>query len=230
MDANTFDIIASFAIAVGTFALAGVTAYFSHNYRTRLRLDLASARLEAFGRLFETSGLAAPTRLAQAGERGVLTVEERDRLYHELTSWYYQNGNGMLLEGPTRDAYLKAKRNLTCDVSKIDPPSAWQALCTDFEHEPREDSEMLRGLLSMRQLSLLRSQLKAELAIFGNPFTGSLANHEAEFLKACGIDLDKPPWAHASARARRTEKIERLTSEDKPLALPEPSFRPPCTN
>ncbi len=229
MTTDTFDIIGNFAIAAGTFALAGVTAYFSHNYRARLRLDLASARLEAFGRLFEISGLAAPTRLAQAGERGVLMVEERDQLYRELTSWYYQGGNGMLLEGPTRDAYLKAKRNLTCDVGKIDPPSAWQALCTDFGHDHRKDSNLLRGLLSMRQLSLLRSQLKAELAIFGNPFTGSLANHEVEFLKACSIDLNKKPWAHASARPRRTEKIERLNSEDKPLALPEPSFRPSST-
>lgn len=228
MEPTTFDIIGAldvigdFAIAAAGAALAVITAILANSYRRRMRLELAEARLQAYGRLHEITGLAAPTRLDLEGTKGALTRAEREALYSELTTWYYRDGNGLLLEGDTREIYLAAKRNLLCTDEQITPASAWSSIQADFSQSAAgEDSDVMRGIMSIRQLSLLRTQLKGDLAIFGIPFSGTLASHEREFLVGCGVDPKEPPWSLAPAQMSRVESATRLAGSDQKRILPD---------
>jgi hypothetical protein len=117
------------ASAIATTLLGIVGVYFSYSYGRQLRLSLASRRLAAYSKLWEATGLAAPTRLdertglaktAGALDRS-LTESERRALHETLTIWYYTDGNGMLLSKLTRSVYLKTKHNLVCDDAHLEP-------------------------------------------------------------------------------------------------------------
>lgn len=194
------------ATVVITLLLGLIAAYLGHNYRRQVRLTLADHRLEAYSKLWELTGLAAPTRLDE--RTGLVAVDqplsgslsdgERTRLYSEMTTWYYRDGNGMLLGSQTRDLYLKAKHNLVCADGELEP-ERFRALL--LKHELMGNgtnlSEAERGCYSIRQLSLLRSQMKADLAIYGVPFFGALQDHEKAFLQGCGVNLLRRPWRRA---------------------------------
>jgi hypothetical protein len=66
VDISVFDVIGDFAIALAGAALTAVGAWLAHNYRRRMRFELAEARRTAYSRLWEITGLAAPIRLDMA--------------------------------------------------------------------------------------------------------------------------------------------------------------------
>jgi hypothetical protein len=149
--------------------------------------------------LWEATGLAAPTRLEFEGIRGALSAKERQSLYQQLTDWYYRDGNGMLLESETRRLYLDAKHNLCCSPSDLRPTNLLRLLPGML------DKEQQRGLIAIRQLSLMRTQMKKDLAIYGRPYVGSLTAHEKAFLRHCKINLRAQPWRRASLGPERDE-------------------------
>lgn len=207
---NLFGVIGDFAIALATIALTGVGVVLANSYVRRMRFELAEARRTAYSALWAVTGRAAPTRLDTAGSRGCLESGERWALYQDMTSWYYRDGNGMLLEPATRNVYLNAKHNLVCAEDQIRPSEAWTAIKDDLRRSGAKlDDDDVRGVLSIRQLSLLRTQLKTDLAIYGQIYTTALAQHEREFLKECNIDSDTRPWraAFASERAENVSPI-----------------------
>jgi hypothetical protein len=183
-----------------------IGAYLGYSYGRQVRLTLASHRLEAYSRLWERTGLAAPTRLDErTGLAEVahplsrsLSVDERIHLYRQLTTWYYQQGGGMLLGADTRSLYLSAKHNLVCADQDLEP-KAFRKLLEDTGRigDANSLTNAERGCYSIRQLSLLRSQMKADLAIYGVPFVGTLQDHEQEFLRGCGVNLLRRPWRRA---------------------------------
>jgi hypothetical protein len=185
---------------IATIALGLIGLYLAHGYRRQARLRLAEVRRSAYALLWEETGLAAPTRLEGAGAEGTLSASERQRLYQRLTNWYYRDGNGMLLEQASREIYLTAKHNLTCDSRDLRPDGLLELLPTCLSDDQK------RGCLSIRQLSLLRTQMKADLAIFGHPYVRRLADHERLFLKRCGVNLRHRPWRKA---ARGEEQPDR---------------------
>lgn len=88
-------------------------------------------------------GPARPSHLDPAdGASSISPVEARE-LYDGITSWYFENGNGMLLTEPTRAMYLEAKRRLGAFATGASDP----LLASDRAGERR-----------MRELSLLRTQ------------------------------------------------------------------------
>jgi hypothetical protein len=216
MDISVFDVIGDFAIALATVALTVVGAWLTHNYSRRMRFELAEARRTAYAGLWEITGRAAPTRLDTAGLEGALTKAQRQSLYQALTDWYYNEGAGMLLENTTRNVYLKAKNNLVCAIKQFDPEDALTLLQEDLSVE---DEEVARGVLSIRQLSLLRTQLKSDLAIYGQTYTKELARHERRFLEACGVDLGAEPWRRVEPEDR-IERVERKAEAGQPLGVP----------
>jgi hypothetical protein len=120
----------------------------------------------------------------------------RRRLHGEFTDWYYENGDGMLLERVSRSVYLEAKDNLVRPVERLTPAESRERLRTlDAEQLERE-----RGVLAQRQLSLLRTQLKSDLAIFGRPYGPRLGGEDRAFLTACGVNLDRKPWSESEER------------------------------
>jgi hypothetical protein len=197
IDWNVEVIVAAAAVVVSLIGL-----YFANNYRLQARIQLAEARRAAYAKLWEITGLATPSRLDIAGWKGVLTEAERARLFHAMTVWYYQDGNGMLLDTATRNVYLGVKHNLTCVDTELRPPEILNALPPEMTVEDR------RGCLAIRQLSLLRSQMKTDLAIYGRPYVGTLTLHERLFLINHGIELERQPWRAASTGPAKSEQCD----------------------
>ena len=98
----------------------------------------------------------------------------------------------MLLTEQTRNIYLKAKRNLTCPVAKLEPAS--------FREQVALEGEAARSSKSIRQLSLLRTSMRADVEIYTQPYEEELSPDDIEFLRACKVDLDRPPWRNAVLR------------------------------
>lgn len=190
------------ASVIATILLGIVGAYFSYSYGRQLRLSLASRRLAAYSKLWEATGVASPTRLdVRAGlvetvgalDRS-LTESERRALHNTLVTWYYTDGNGMLLTKLTRNVYLKAKHNLICDDAHLEPPKFRAWLWKTGQTKDRSLTWEERGCFSIRQVSLLHTQMKTDLAIYGLPFSERLAKHERKFLRGCGVHPWRKPW------------------------------------
>jgi hypothetical protein len=156
----------------------------ANSLRRRITLQITERRLQAYVALWEQMKVASPMRL-YGPDPQPLTSQERKELYDQFTSWYYDNGNGMLLGQETRNLYLCAKKNLVCPFEKIEPKS--------LQTEERKTDEG-RGRLSMRQLSLLRTRMKADLEIYGSYFFGKLEPDDKVFLKHCRQQLHRRPW------------------------------------
>lgn len=170
---------------------AGVTAvgiYLGNSYSRQVNLHLADTRMAAYARLWALTEMARPTRIEF--EDNPLTAAERQSLFDDMTSWYYSDGNGMLLSGVTKSVYLAAKANLTCPDGKLQPVGVRR----EVEGRPSEEVEDLRGRLSIRQISLLRTQMKSDLAIYGQPFGPRLKGSDESFLRHCGVRLSQKPW------------------------------------
>jgi hypothetical protein len=135
--------------------------------------------------------------------REPLTSTEREQLFQDLTDWYYDDGHGMLLSEETRNIYLKAKENLTCAVDDIEPELLRTRLLAAREQlratggsqeEIVRQLDLLRGDASIRQLSLLRTSMRGDIAIYTSPYGHDLNPEDKAFLEACGGDPSRPPW------------------------------------
>lgn len=194
-------------IALLAVAATLIGVWFANNYQRQMKIKLADGRRQAYARLWAVTGLAAPTRLFALEQDGPLTLKERQDLHEAMTDWYYDEGNGMLLARGTRQVFLNAKNNLVCtDRSDLKPDGLDKDLPARDDEESL-DEEQLRGILSIKQLSLLRTQLKADLAIHGDPYTGKLTEHERRFLAGSGIDLGSETWAGSSGWNHRFHRM-----------------------
>jgi hypothetical protein len=52
----------------------------------------------------------------------------------------------------------------------------------------------------LTQLSLLRTSMRADIRIFTEPYDEDLSDDDIAFLRACNVDLGRPPWRDAIAR------------------------------
>jgi hypothetical protein len=173
--------------------LLGIGIFLANNFRRQLQLKMVDRRVEAYSHLWALMSVAGPWRI-EAG-RGAMSHTERTDLYHHMTSWYF-SGDGMLLAETTRDVYLNAKFNLICSVEslrlKLSPEEdkLFKESLPDLPH----DLEEWRGRLSMRQLSLLRTQMKADLEIKGFTYQRCMNVADRAFLRYAGVNLRKQPW------------------------------------
>jgi hypothetical protein len=108
-----------------------------------------------------------------------LLLGERRDLWAAMTDWYYANGSRMLLTAITKDVYLNVKHNLICESSDLRPADLAdrikEELCRPTGHEL---GDKVRGTLAIRLISLLRTQLKSDLAIYGATYSGKLNEYE----------------------------------------------------
>jgi hypothetical protein len=114
--------------AVGV-VITAAAVYYGNNLRRRTRAEIearvAEKRLPAYAALWEKTKVASPMRDSP------LTLDERSDLFRDLTDWYYDDGNGMLLTEATRNIYLKAKANLTCPVEELVPATTRRKLALE---------------------------------------------------------------------------------------------------
>ena len=184
----------------GGLGLAGL--YFANSVKRRARQDLdrdvAEKRFAAYGAMWTHMMQASPMNaieLAETSQTGSLadagdaqhddSTIDRDQLFKDLTDWYYRDGNGMLLSRDARNIYLTAKANLVCAPDKFLPAKARAAVAND-------DAE--RDRLIVRQLSLLRTAMRGDIAIYTTPWGSALTEEDISFLCACGVDVSRDPW------------------------------------
>ena len=184
MDSTIAGAIIGASGAIIAAVLGTVGVMIANNLRHQITLRITERRLQAYATLWQKMKVASPMRLCGPDPKP-LTSQERKKLYNNFTSWYYENGNGMLLGEETRNLYLCAKKNLDCPFDKIEPKS--------LQTEKRKTDEG-RGRLSVRQLSLLRTRMKADLEIYGSYFFGKLEPDDKVFLEHCRQRLDRKPW------------------------------------
>lgn len=167
--------------------LAGL--YLAHSYRRQRALRVAEKRLAAYAELWRRMSSATPVRLTQWLAQP-LTWKERQKLFHNFTAWYFESGNGMLLGDSTRSIYLRVKDNLVCPIEYYEPESIRAKLLK----MPPDERKHARGNLSIRQLSLLRKRMKADLDVYGRPYHVELNEDDKALLEFCGEDVSSKPW------------------------------------
>jgi len=168
--------IAQFAI---TSALAVIGLYLAHSFTRQQRLKIAEQRVDGYKKLWGHMFVARPSRVEPPENTKPLTPKDAADLHKEMTKWYFEGGQGMLLPHDTREMYLAAKRQLG--------RYALEGQGCDWEEA---------GLRVMRELSLLRSQMKSDLDIYGVFYFDSLDDGDREFIRASGLDPERwgRPW------------------------------------
>lgn len=172
--------------------------YLAHNLRRQQRLRIADQRLASYRQLWQQLLVARPSRLDPYDGAGPLTSTEIQALYAGMTEWYFDDGNGMMLTEPTLRMYLEAKRRL-----------AKSAVAAEAADPDRDDSER-----RIQELSLLRTQMKFDVAIYGTFYEDALDNSDRDFLRACGLNPSRwarPLWQRAIPRRliRRRAPLRR---------------------
>lgn len=175
------------AIAVPVVTLIG--AYLAYSHRRQIKMQVAEKRLAAYEKLWDKMSFASPVRLTK-WKAQPLSREEREILFNDFVTWYYEKGNGMFMDERTRSVYLCVKDNLIRDLEYYQPPSLREKL----KELPPEKQEQARGYLSIRQLSLLRNRMKADLEVYGLPYHVNLNEEDRELLDYCNEELSSKPW------------------------------------
>ena len=168
------------AQVVVTALLVLLTAYIGLSIRQKRRqeiaVNVADHRLDAYGALWAKIPLSPELR--ELTGASPLTAADLRSLFDELTDWYYDKGNGMLLGVETRSIYLTVKTNLICKPERFVPLSLADAV---------RAGDRARSEQVVRQLSLLRSAMRADLEVYGKPWGKPLDETDREFLYACRV-------------------------------------------
>jgi hypothetical protein len=178
-------------VVTGGLGVAGFWVANSIKLRRRTELEVAaiSRRWDAYERFFSATKPAAPIRdVSKGDDEEVLSESDREKLHDALATWWFDEGGGMLLGEPSRSIYFIAKGNLVCDDNALTPTSArnWIA--------GQSNRTIGRSELAIRQLSLLRSAMRADLGIIGRPYGKPLDDVDRDFLRSAGVKLWEPPW------------------------------------
>jgi hypothetical protein len=208
---------------LGKLLLGAAGLYFVNSLgrknRQEIQAKVADQRFEAYAALWVETKLAAGIRVL-TGE-GPLTQAERKQLAERLTTWYYAKGNGMLLSEDTRKIFIEAKHNLIREPNALRPLSLSQTV------RDSSDPDSVWGAASLRQISLLRNSMRADLAIYSSPASpaggkAGLKPQDKEFLKACEVQLWRRPW-----RSTLRGVLSRLLSRGNAGSAGEAGTGPP---
>ena len=157
-----------------TSVIALIGLWLAHSFTRQQRLKIAEQRVDSYRKLWGHMHVARPSRTKPPENQGPLTQREAGCLHREMTRWYFDSGNGMLLPHDTREMFLKAKERIGCYASEGGEPDSQKA-----------------GQRVMRDLSLLRSQMKSDLDIYGVFYFNSLDRGDKEFIRASGLDPER---------------------------------------
>jgi hypothetical protein len=173
------------AQVAGTVFLGFVGLWLAHNYRRQIRLKLAERQVDSYMRLWSLTAVATPELSAP------LDRNARRQLYDEMVKWYFADANGVFLSAATRNMFVAVRSNLVRPVAEMQPPS----LASELTCLSGEDAERRRGCVSIRQASLLRTQLKTDLAMHtGFDYFSALRPDDRAFPRNCGLSLWRRPW------------------------------------
>ncbi|MFF0415352.1 hypothetical protein ACFYUY_33575 [Kitasatospora sp. NPDC004745] len=179
-------------------AVAAAGLWLAHNYRRQLKGKLTERMLAAYLELWEL------TAVSDLNREPPMTDEESRQLAEEMMTWYYANGNGMLMSPKTRALFFTVRGNLVAPVQNLQPASVRTA--------PAEVEGPTAGLritcIRARQLSVLRTRLKTDMAMyFGARHLRKLRRDEWELLRLCG--MARNPVARIRASRWLAKRLER---------------------
>jgi hypothetical protein len=168
-------------VITSAITLAGL--YLAHSLMRQQQVRVAQERLACYRDLWARMAVSRPDRLLAADGAGPMTLDEARSMYDAFSTWYFDCSGGMMLTAPTLAMYLVAKRRLAASLSAA---------------RADEGSWNTESLSRMRELSLLRTQMKSDVAIYGRFYPGSLSASDEEFLRACGFNPSRwaCPWWH----------------------------------
>lgn len=173
------EIPAQLSQVLATFFLGGVGLWFAHSYRRQLRVKLVDRTFDAYARLWEVTRLIPP-------DGPPVGAEQRAVLAKAMDDWYFQEGGGLLLEPSTRKLFFALKWNLEAEPPNVQP----RKLVDKLSPLPADEAELVLSCACIRYASLLRSQLKKDLAVY----SGSAGRHlgywrqdERQLMHDCGI-------------------------------------------
>jgi hypothetical protein len=193
-------------------AVTIIGLYLTHSLRRQQRLKVAEQRMASYGELWKLMEIARPTRLEAWEAAGPLTRKEARGLYADMTHWYFGTAHGMLLTETTKKLYLRTKASLGQYVVGTDP---------DWQHAGRR---------AIRELSLLRQQMKLDLDIYGVSYFDEGEDVEGDeevekrkkqeeeddeaFLRSAGINPRR--WARPPLRRRLVAIARGMVANDAP--------------
>jgi hypothetical protein len=195
--------------SVATLIVGIATVFFAHNYRRQISLQTAQRRIDAYGALWTAMHAARPTRTEIKGE--VISEQERHDLEEQMSAWYFNQGHGMLLTQAARQMYFATKANLVADLDDLQPAIARERIKVQATDAKREWE---RGKLSIRQLSLLRTQMKADLDIYGRLYGKLPDDEDKAFIRYCKLNPNRRPWRPSQLKRLRG-RVERLLERRK---------------
>lgn len=169
------------AVITGILAMVGSLLVVVIN--RQVNFGIAQQRRERYAELWSYMAVTSPME-HNLKRIPPLCPERRERLYKQLTRWYFQSGGGMILSAHTRNMYLAVKENLICE------PAGFTPVCL----RSKVEDDVERAYALIRQFSLLRTRMKADLAVYGSPFYGTLNKDDVAFLKECQQYTYLPPW------------------------------------
>jgi hypothetical protein len=186
-------------VAVTAF-LGLVTIFVGLSIHLKRRQEIAAVvtqkGYEAYSSLWELIPYSPELQELQPKQR--LKPEDRDDLFDKMTAWYYGSGRGMMLGDDTRGIYLTAKKNLICKVGEFVPASARKQIGESEEERTRQ---------CVRQLSLLRSAMRADFEVLGKPWGREINDRDRQFILEFGA---RPSRLMRSRSARLRERLREV--------------------
>jgi hypothetical protein len=187
--------ITTWVQAAGTVLLGFVGLWFAHSYRRQIRLKLAERQVESYMRLWTLTAPATPFRSTP------LEPAELTKLHDDMSTWYFDDGDGILTSAAVRNLFVGVHTNLRCPIGAMKPTG----LAAQLAALPHADAERRRACAIVRQVSLLRTQMKRDLAMhFGVDYYSDLHPDDRAFLISCGLSPRRRPW-----RPRRFRPADR---------------------
>jgi hypothetical protein len=164
--------------ALATIFLGLVGLWIGNNYRRQMRSALTHQASESYARLWELTSVADPI----SGRP--LTGEQMKRLACDMSEWYFRDGNGMYLPTSTRRLFFALVENLDGQLDRFTPVVSRERM----RGQSGDELEFMRGCVCKRQVSLLRTQLKNDMAVYYSVATFNfLRDDEHALLAASGI-------------------------------------------
>jgi len=182
---------AGWAQVVSTVFVGLAGLWLAQSYRRQVRLKLAERQVDAYTRLWTLTAPASPERTCPLSPDDLRTLREG------MSRWYFVDGDGIFASAATRDLYVAVRSNLTCPIAELRPP----VLARELACLPPDEAERRRGCAVIRQMSLLRTQLKTDLALhFGFRYYSRLRPDDVALLRSCGLAPWRGPWRSGGLR------------------------------
>jgi hypothetical protein len=157
-----------------TSVLAAAGLWLANDLRRQQRLKIAEQRIEAYRDLWALMKDARASRGDGTDPHGdgALARGEALKIFDAMTDWYYDEGRGLFLTERTKEMYLEAKERLGL-------------------YARGQGETATAGIRRIRELSLLRTQMKSDVGIYGAFYYHELKPADREFLQARKIDPDR---------------------------------------